>query len=497
MTRPFECVKDISDNKELWKIAIKIHHKWNVITNTKQHFEMIVMDKDGTDIHVIVPPLYSQTFDSQLAVNDTVTISNFQVQLNDVVFKPSNHKFLLKFSGGTTIGDRNKHLIPEKDLKITPFSDIITGKWKKDVLIDIIGMVDEVGYIQMQAGGKKCQVNIILKDLSNNTIHCTLWETYAQQFIKYNQNKSDPSCPTVILLQYAKVKEEGKYPLSVSNTYNVTKLLINDDLKAIQDFMKSIPKDALSVKPIQNGSQSQVWSQSSSNSQLSLYQKFVSKTVVLPIATIKQLKTETFCTTVARIDKLIASQHGWYKIQFEVVHCGYRCKFVLWDRESEQLLELSAAQMRSTMIEICLMYSGGVSDPLEYPLALDKLVGKQKAFKVKWQPLWDSCSVVSIAEDNDIFKQLSESCGLDDVQVTDLPPTPLLQIKESVDEANAIEESEVIAETEITSKLSSDLVTPTAKRSNPDGSSESTTLMNLTDGELSSNKLKKQIKIEK
>ncbi|KAL5068285.1 hypothetical protein RYX36_019172 [Vicia faba] len=73
----------------------------------------------------------------------------------------------------------------------------------------------------------------------------------------------------------------------------------------------------------------------------------------------------------------------------------------------------------------------------------------------------------------------------------------LKKIKESVDEANVMDDSEVISETEITSKLNPDSITPTAKRPNLGGSSESPTLGNFVDGELSSNKLKKQIKIEK
>ncbi|XP_058762850.1 protein MAIN-LIKE 2-like [Vicia villosa] len=72
---------------------------------------------------------------------------------------------------------------------------------------------------------------------------------------------------------------------------------------------------------------------------------------------------------------------AWYKIQIKVVHSGTRCKFFLWDQEWEQLLGLSAAQLRSTMSE------DEVTDPLEFPLALDKLLGSKIAFKVKWHPL--------------------------------------------------------------------------------------------------------------
>lgn len=46
MERSFETVSDINDKKELWKVAVKVHHWWNVIINTKEYFEMIVYDNE-------------------------------------------------------------------------------------------------------------------------------------------------------------------------------------------------------------------------------------------------------------------------------------------------------------------------------------------------------------------------------------------------------------------------------------------------------------------
>ncbi|CAK8562490.1 unnamed protein product [Lathyrus sativus] len=116
------------------------------------------------------------------------------------------------------------HQNADKDCKITPLVDIIPSRWNKDLLIDVIGVVDEIGYTHAQVGGKKQLINFVIHDLSNNTINCTLWEAHAMQFINYIQQQTDSSIPVVVLIQYAKVKEEiGKYPLSVTNTYNVTK----------------------------------------------------------------------------------------------------------------------------------------------------------------------------------------------------------------------------------------------------------------------------------
>lgn len=41
-----------------------------------------------------------------------------------------------------------------------------------------------------------------------------------------------------------------------------------------------------------------------------------------------------------------------YKLQVDVLLCESRCKFVLWDRENEQLLGMSTAQMHTIMIEV-------------------------------------------------------------------------------------------------------------------------------------------------
>lgn len=62
-----------------------------------------------TDIHVFVLIMFKQIFDSVLSVNGTCTIANFYVQRNDLMFKVYDHKYRLKFTGGTRVGDKNKY----------------------------------------------------------------------------------------------------------------------------------------------------------------------------------------------------------------------------------------------------------------------------------------------------------------------------------------------------------------------------------------------------
>ncbi|XP_058783210.1 uncharacterized protein LOC131657876 [Vicia villosa] len=388
----------------------------------------------------------------------------------------------------------------------------MTGNFKKDMLIDVIGVVDAIGYQQTGSGGKKLQVNFVLRDAANNTMNCTLWEDYAKQFFKFSEENASTSGPTVVLLLYAKVKEQGQYPLSVTNTFHVTKLLINPDLCSVKEFLNSFSKESLRTVSSQLSSHSQQYSRSSGsdNVRQSDTQKLLSKAVALPLSRIKQLREDTFCATVAKTRKIIASSYGWYyrcchactksargdkppyecdnrhlteteiykyKIEVEGVHLETSCKLIFWDRECTQILGVSAAQMRDTMIQ------AGITDPLEFPLKLDAMTGLDLALRVRWQPSWDSCSVIMFVADKPFVKQFGAQWQ----------PT---QIKESVDEANtaAADDCDILTDLEITSKHNPDPQTPTAKRQNHDGSSESTT---VCDGELSSTKLKKIIKLEK
>ncbi|XP_058776139.1 uncharacterized protein LOC131650446 [Vicia villosa] len=386
MSRPVERIAEINDGKELWKIVVRIHHRWKVVSNNKEHFEMIFVDKLGDDIHAVVPAPHVSVFTEKCLLGHTYT-----------------------------------------------------G--------DVVGMVDSIGYAQTESGAKKQQISMMLRDHSNNMLNCTLWESYADQFIRFNKVRVAASLPTVVLLQYAKVKEEGKYPLSVTNTYNVTLLCVDADFPVMKDFIDRMPEESKVTLSEQLGGNSQYSSQSSENQQLTPVQKLFSKAVVLPIAEIIQLTDVTFCATVATTKLLVASPFGWYKIEIEVTHGGQSYNFVFWNRECEMLLGLSASQLRNTMIQ------AGITDPLDFPLALDQLLKLEMAMK----------------------------------------------IKESVDEAktDANEDCELVTDLEITFEHKPDAVTPGGKRHLPAASSESIDLDGLHDGELSSNKLKKIIKMEK
>ncbi|XP_058783999.1 uncharacterized protein LOC131658754 [Vicia villosa] len=488
-------------------------------------FDLMTM---GPDIQVVVPTIYRQTFDSLLLVNTTCTMSNFEVCPNDLIFKPTNQKYILKFTSGTTVSEIGKHDIQSKPTICTPFADIISGKWKKHLLTDVIGVIDEVGYTQSMVR-KKPQINFILRDLGSNTLHCTLWETYATQFFEFKQKQDYPCAPVIILLKYAKIKEEGKYPLAITNTYNVTTVHINEEIPEIIGFLNRvfyITCGMPTVLPLgktqsTTGKSSHDWSQQSSGGHLSTADKFFSKASHLPLSEIIVLSEPTMCVTVATIDKLIPDTNGWYykkchkcpqmakrdsppyfckaehmteaeiwrfRICVEVVHDGTSGRFVFWDREAGELLETSATTFRSSMVE------SGITDPLDYPLALDKLLGKKFAFKINWNPCFKNGYVVMYLKDKQILDRLEGTDLIIESEETFpiLESIPHSEMKlESISEGVSFDLLQPQTEGEISSVPVPDPVTPlaTVKRMPLDDAIKSP-LQPLGEGDLSSTKVK-------
>ncbi|RHN74002.1 putative nucleic acid-binding protein [Medicago truncatula] len=361
LERPFETIAAVTNKKDFWKLAVRVKDKWTVVKDGKEHLEMIIVDAKGNNIQVVIPTGYKAVYDKILMENTTYTLSNFQVQNNDLAFKASDHKYMLKWNSATNVVDVNLHDIPIPNTKFKPFAEIISGKWRSDLLVHVIGMVQDMGYCQLNEGnGKKLQ-------------------DYAARFIQYNKDRKDVG-PLIIMLNYCKIKEEGRYPLSVSNTYSFTKMFLNDNIPEINLFRESLPKDEQLV------SSSQILcTQSYTGSQVATQDDLLSKNTVLPLSQVIQLDQITYCVTVATIQKVNSNKNGWYyfachkcpkiakgdkppytcedghnteieivryKLEMDVSYESDRCNFVVWDREVTQMLGISAAQLRSNMIQV-------------------------------------------------------------------------------------------------------------------------------------------------
>ncbi|KAE9591205.1 putative nucleic acid-binding protein [Lupinus albus] len=110
----------------------------------------------------------------------------------------------MQFTIGTTLKKREFPDIPELEYDFKKFSEIISGNFRSDLLIDVIGDFDKLIFYQTQSNLKK--VIFSLKDFCGDVISCTLWEAHAIKFLNFYNNQPTLQ-PLVILLTNARVKE--------------------------------------------------------------------------------------------------------------------------------------------------------------------------------------------------------------------------------------------------------------------------------------------------
>jgi hypothetical protein len=59
---------------------------------------------------------------------------------------------------------------------------------------------------------------VIYLQCSDIPLNCTLWEDYAAKFINFNSERKEGG-PVIVMMEYAKIKEEGLTSTSVISIY--------------------------------------------------------------------------------------------------------------------------------------------------------------------------------------------------------------------------------------------------------------------------------------
>ncbi|CAI8589649.1 unnamed protein product [Vicia faba] len=480
MARPIEYISSIDDSKDLWKVAVRCKHLWSVTSSqNREHLELILFDSKLDLIQAIVP--------------------SYLVQLADI---PLNH------------------------LKLIGINAIIEGKYRTNLLYDIIGGVTEISQAQIIPDNNKSKVVFSLTDLSKHHVQCTLWGKLAVQLNEYyTTHKADGSI--VLLLMNARIKEpQGNYPLNVSNAWNGTKLLINDlSIEEVKNLKEKLKDDLPTL------SSSSMQMETTNTSVFSDLDKFVWKAEVLSLSDIAYLQTETTCVTVVTLEKFECGQSGWYydgcsectksvtlkdgkfmcyskhissepvpRFKLEVLASDgkLKYKFVFWDVDCVKLIGKSALQMKLDLMET------GDFDPLEFPYELDVMLKKELAIRAVFQPNKASLSVIGFKADEVLRTKIKERFKCeehtskivvstddtrDDMHTASCTPTISTSEKQSHDDPQTVSDPLSIT-VDYDPSVANSALTP-SKRSIPE------TVEELDSAQLSSTKIIRDIKLEK
>ncbi|XP_006598435.1 uncharacterized protein [Glycine max] len=244
MARAPDKIKSIDGSKETLKLAVRITNLWFIgIPSKSEQVEMVIVDSDGDEIHVVCKQDQLKSWKANLKESSTYVMHNFKVLKNDGQFRVCNHPYKLAFTGVTIVRQSDLDSLPFRKFKFDDFSNVIAGDFQTGLLVDIIGVVDEVVF---------------------------------RHFLAY-LNDFEDARPIVILLTHARIKEgQGSYPTSMSNSLKASKLMIDELVLEIEEFSERLFDSRIEVKSVL-APPCQTSSQLSGSSQLSSKDAFLSR----------------------------------------------------------------------------------------------------------------------------------------------------------------------------------------------------------------------------
>ncbi|KAG5063271.1 hypothetical protein JHK85_004454 [Glycine max] len=315
-------IKSIDGSKETLKLTVRITDLWFIGTpNKSEQAKMVFVDSEGDQIHAVCKSDQLKSWKANFKENSTYVMHNFKVVKNDGQFRVCEHVYKLFFIGVTVIREADLHELPFKEFRFVEFGNVVAGNFVADLLVDIIGVVD--------------------------------------QFLSYLNERGNDG-PMVIILTHARIKDaHGSYLASVSNSFKVSKLLINEPILEIQEFKERLLD--LGVEDV-------------------------------------------VCVTMGTISKIVMDNHSW---------CYPAC--IQCHRKNDIQTGPFTCGCGKDNDQPVMRYrvEDGDLDLNASPQALDKLLGYVLAFKVRIQSKFKNVIVLRYSNEldliNDVLEMLADS----------------------------------------------------------------------------------------
>ncbi|KAH1193635.1 Replication protein A DNA-binding subunit C [Glycine max] len=280
-------VKNIDGSKETLKLAVRITDLWFIGTPNKSELaKMVFVDSDGAEIHAVCKQDQLKSWKMDLKENCTYVMHNFKVLKNNGQYRVYDHQFKLVFIGVTVVRQCVLDDLPFRKYRFAGFTDVVAGQFELGLLVDVIGVVEEVFFCHVSGKGRR--VVFKLKDLSQQLLSCTLWDDYCLQFLKFLDDHEGHG-PITVLSTHGRIKEaQGSYLPSVSNSFKASKLVINQPVMEIQEFNEGLAELGIEARSVFK-SHGEGSSQLSGSIQLSSKELFFGKAEAKTIAEINTI----------------------------------------------------------------------------------------------------------------------------------------------------------------------------------------------------------------
>ncbi|XP_019086267.1 PREDICTED: uncharacterized protein LOC104720320 [Camelina sativa] len=160
-------------------------------------------------------------------------------------FRPTTHLYKLNFVNGTYVAVSD----PKSDsnfLSLTKFTRVEDPDLNTNMLIDVIGQVVNIGDMETVEVNNKPTHKLVfeMQDERDERLSCTLRGSFADKV--FGGCHASNGVIVVCILRFVKVKtyKGSRY---LSNSYDASQVHINPAWIEVDNFIKSLPNDGLSL----------------------------------------------------------------------------------------------------------------------------------------------------------------------------------------------------------------------------------------------------------
>ncbi|XP_076905568.1 replication protein A 70 kDa DNA-binding subunit C-like [Bidens hawaiensis] len=186
---------------------------------------MVLIDEEGNMVHGSVLPKFIYKFDINLSENACYIIKNVSVGDSSPTYKYVDNDKKVNLYLKSTVTPCEDFGGDLHGFKFQSIDALIGMVTKPNTIVDVIGVV--ANYSPIEDKNKNLMVN-------NKELPLNLWGTYAPDMSNYILANPDQA-PVVVVLQFGLFKIREGRP-AVSNSLNVSKMYINEDIHEINEF---------------------------------------------------------------------------------------------------------------------------------------------------------------------------------------------------------------------------------------------------------------------
>ncbi|QHO56132.1 replication protein A 70 kDa DNA-binding subunit A-like isoform [Arachis hypogaea] len=265
MAETFDYLLDVNPKKLAWNFNVYVVRISEVPNkyNEKEigSIEMILQDSKGDRIHASIPKSVVARWKGNIFEFQMYVMSNFIVVGNKTKPKTTNSNWILMFSQRTTVTHINNPSYPLEAFHFRSISDLLNAERLDDTYLfgdyylhylknccvnfvqnlffkidsscslDVIAEVvrkEDPRDLATSTGKETKRMVVVLEDLENNRIECTLFGEMVDQIRPHFEEGSVE--PLIVVLQYFKTSRwNGK--TTVQNHFYISKIHIERDLK--------------------------------------------------------------------------------------------------------------------------------------------------------------------------------------------------------------------------------------------------------------------------